>query len=424
MSLGDRYGLPMRRVLTTGTMIIIDQGLFSAGLISTVMLARWMSPESFGVFTIVQSLAQVTIAVHSSLLLEPMSVLAGTTFKSRDTTYTRIQLRIHLWLSFLLSLLAVPFLWVVLSSAQVNLVMVAAAFILCHPLYLSIWFARRYCYNRGGIAAAARISGVYLVATPAALLFLDRAGYLTSVTAWVAGALCGAIASSATFLSMHRVIDDNETALSVGEVVGEHWTFGGWYLIATITFLIAQQLPVFAMTRWIGPESAGAFRALNLLVLPLALLIPPASSALLPVVVAAQSRGDQRHAIRISTAFSVGLASLALIYVFLCYWFAEPAIHLLYGTKYEGMSWLVPVLGLANIASGIIAGCSVLLRAARRTQLLAISTTSMLIIAILGTVTLVRPMGLVGAVYTIVLAYMASAGSTLLIYGWWRRRRL
>lgn len=418
----NSYIKVVHRVFQTGSLVTIDQGLFSGtGFLSTLMLARWMSPGAFGLFTTIQSVAQLTIAVHASLLLDPMSVLANSVFKSEQAAYTRIQLKGHYWLSISLGLLIVPILWVTLSTSQRNFWPIAVTAVLCHPLYLSIWFVRRYCYNTGRIATAASVSAAYLITAPATLFLLDYAGDLTGVTAWIASAGCAAIASLLAVVSISRLAEAKDETLPVSLVIREHWAFGSWSLIGTFAYTIALQLPIFAMTRWIGPESAGAFRAINLLNLPLSLLIPPANSAVLPAIAAAQSRGDQNRAFTIAMTFGGALLSISIVYMVISYWLAGPLVHFLYGTKYDAVSWLVPILGLVNVALGSAAGCTLLLGAARQMRSVAASTIPMLIVAVMGTVILVPRMGLVGTVFTIVSSAISSATSILAIYV--RRRR-
>lgn len=420
----DRMNVPFRRLVATGSLVIVDQGLFSTtNFVSLLLLARWMSPTGFGVFSTIQLLAQLANAPYFSLLIEPMSVFGASLFAVSPQAYDRALRTGHLCLSLTIATLVVPVLWLTLGPAVTDLSTIAVLFVMFLALYFSAPFARRHCYNKRRIGLAAGISLTYFIILLLSLFAIERAGQLSSITAWAVMAACSAAASARVLIAMGRRPAQEEAALPIGRVIREHWSFGRWDLIGSATFLVAQQLPVMAMTRWWGPGSAGALRALLLVAVPMTLLSASTSSAVLPVVAAAEARGDRSRAAFIALATAVGLSAVAAVYLIVTYLFAAPLVRLLYGGKYGEDAWLVPLLALQVLMGATAVGCSVHMRAARWPKFFAISAPVVLLASVINTLVFVRSMGLVGTVYAMLIMNCAGPVTSLGVYVWWRRAR-
>jgi O-antigen/teichoic acid export membrane protein len=388
------------RSAKTASLVIVDQALFStAGFISTVLLARLLPPDQFGIFSAIQSLAILTIVIHASLLIEPMSVLGITVFGESKLQYYRLQVVGHFLLSLALALLLVPILLVVLGSVRNYLPTIVTAVVLMHPLYLAPYLGRRYYYNTRQFSGAVGISLTYFLILPAAVFGLYVAHCLTSVSAWVAVGLASGLASSAAFCHLWLESNQQITKINVRHVIGQHFDFGGWVLVGAIFGLASQQLPIYAATRWLGPEAAAEFRALTLPMLPPALVMTALASAALASVVAAQASGDQRRvnsiALKMTVLFVVGSIAYSLLITI----FARPILAILYGTKYSALTGLMEVASLGNIALGASAVWGLVMRAARWLRLLFMINVVSLLVAVVATATLVRSMGVKGAVY-------------------------
>jgi O-antigen/teichoic acid export membrane protein len=402
--------------------VVVDQGLFStANFVSMLLLARWMSPTEFGVLSTIQLLTQLAAAPYFSLLTEPMSVLGASLFRASPRAYERVLRIAHVSLCLAIGIVVSPVLWLTLGPAIAHLRAIAVLFVIFLSLYFAAPFARRHCYNKRRIDSAAGISVTYSSILLLSLFVLDRAGQLSSMTAWGVVATCSAAASARTLIAMGRRPARDEPALPIGQVIREHWAFGRWDVIGFATFLIAQQLPVMAMTRWSGPGSAGALRALLLVAVPMTLLSTSTASAVLPVVAAVESRGDRSRATFIAFATAAGVSAVAAVYLIMTYFFAAPLVHLLYGGKYGEYAWLVPLLALQVLVGVMTLGCNVHMRAARWPKFSAISAPVVLLASAINTLVFVRDMGIVGTVYAILIMNSAGAVTNLSIYVWWRR---
>ena len=120
--LSGPFKISLRRLVIAGSWAVVDQGLFSTtGFVSMFLLARWMSPAVFGVFSTIQLVRQLAAGPYLSLLIEPMSVLGPSLFATRPATYERILRVAHAGLSLGFAVLVVPILWFTLSSSTADL---------------------------------------------------------------------------------------------------------------------------------------------------------------------------------------------------------------------------------------------------------------------------------------------------------------
>ena len=78
---------------------VVDQGLFSvSNFLFSIMLARWLLPETYGVFSIVFSLFLLISGWYNVLILEPMSIYGASRFRDCLISYFRTLLKLHnLW---------------------------------------------------------------------------------------------------------------------------------------------------------------------------------------------------------------------------------------------------------------------------------------------------------------------------------------
>src|SRR5690606_1122278 len=91
--------------LTTGTWTILDQGLFAgSNFVVNVLLARWLTPEAYGAYTVAFTFFLLLGTFHGGLLIEPMLVFGSGRFEARLRRYLRVLLSGHGWFSLLAGL--------------------------------------------------------------------------------------------------------------------------------------------------------------------------------------------------------------------------------------------------------------------------------------------------------------------------------
>jgi len=82
--------------LQKGSWSVLDQGLFAmSNFAVNVLLARWLTPEAYGAFTVAFIIFLLGGAVHGGLFTEPMLVFGAGRFQHRVPSYLRVLLAGH-----------------------------------------------------------------------------------------------------------------------------------------------------------------------------------------------------------------------------------------------------------------------------------------------------------------------------------------
>src|SRR6516225_275518 len=80
-----------------GGLAILDQGLISgSNFLIGILLARWLLPASYGAYALASGVFILLTMLYGSLLLEPMGVFGGSTYRHCLRGYLRSLLWVHL----------------------------------------------------------------------------------------------------------------------------------------------------------------------------------------------------------------------------------------------------------------------------------------------------------------------------------------
>src|SRR5262245_34812666 len=87
---------------------ILDQLLFSgANFVFNIFLARWLLPTDYGAFAVSFAILLIFYQLHSSLLLDPMSILGPVKHANHLITYFWTQVRLHFFITTLFGVVMV-----------------------------------------------------------------------------------------------------------------------------------------------------------------------------------------------------------------------------------------------------------------------------------------------------------------------------
>ena len=89
-----------------GGLALLDYGFYSgANFLLGILLARWMAPEQYGAYALAFSIFILVTFLYQALLLEPLSVFSGTTYRSNLRGYLKSNLWLHWGISLAICLL-------------------------------------------------------------------------------------------------------------------------------------------------------------------------------------------------------------------------------------------------------------------------------------------------------------------------------
>ncbi len=91
-SVRDRESVSSKplRWMKKGGLAILDNGLISgSNFLLGILLARWLAPEEYGAYALAFSIFILVGFLYQALLLEPLSVFAGSVFRGNLRGYLK-----------------------------------------------------------------------------------------------------------------------------------------------------------------------------------------------------------------------------------------------------------------------------------------------------------------------------------------------
>jgi O-antigen/teichoic acid export membrane protein len=408
--------------INKGGLALLDQGLISgSNFLLSMLLARWLTPESLGVYALASGIYVLLQLVYGALVLEPMAVFGGAAYRQCLRQYCRSLLWIHLVVAGVICLL-------VGGSAAVTHALgwtdglPAALFgvALASPCLLLLWLARRAFYLEMSPARAATGSILYCVLLLSGLFIVYRYSLLSPFKVFV---LMGAAALLADVFLLTRLraeLPAGDPAPVVRETWRRHWKYGRWALASCIASWTPTYIFYPLLSTFSGMAQSGELKALMIFFSPLDQTLSALALLFLPY--AARVRAEQgRSGLAILTR-NLMLLSLAGagLYWGLLIEFREPVFGLLYAGKYANISHLVPVLALGSMFWSAGYGPAIALRAIESPHSIFVAYLATTLISVIAGVPATRAFGLKGAVW----ASNASEVASFLILMFLMRRKL
>jgi glycosyltransferase involved in cell wall biosynthesis/O-antigen/teichoic acid export membrane protein len=393
-------------LLGKGTWTVMDQGLFAvANFGLNVLLARWVSPEAYGAFTVAYFLFLLVGAVYGGLFTEPMLVYGAGRFRGRMSSYLRALLLGHgvhaLGAGLVLGLAAAG---VALAGATV-LAEELATLAVAQAAILFLWTMRRACYVVFHPQWAAAGGVVYLVIVVGGALALGAAGWLTGPLAFALMGLAALVVGVGLAVRLGVSLREPAPALR-REVLEVHQGYGRWASMTAVLEWLHGALPFLVLPFVSGLAGSAVLRALYNLAMPAMQAVQALTGLAVPLFVHAREGGRLRaEAERLGVLLVGGAALYGLVIGLL----GEPVMGWLYGGQYEAtaaLRWLVAAVPVTAAASGVLMA---VLRAQERPRAVFGARVGAVGAAATGGVALTSLLGVPGAVASDLLAYGAEA---------------
>ena len=180
-------------------MAIVDQGIFSGNnFIFNILLARWLLPSAYGAFAVSFTILLVFYQLHSSLLLDPISILGAAKHLERLHSYFWKQIRLHFVITSIFGALIIlgASLYKQFPGANTQISKVLTVMGLLLPFQLLPWLLRRifYVLQKPSVSAIGSIANAFVIIMGLAILM--KASMITPSTAlgvMALGGLCGTV---------------------------------------------------------------------------------------------------------------------------------------------------------------------------------------------------------------------------------------
>jgi glycosyltransferase involved in cell wall biosynthesis len=394
---------------------IADQGIFSGtNFALNVLLARWLTSEGYGAFSVTWSLCMILTALHNAVIVEPMMVVGPSEFATRIGSYLKRATRLNVATVIIMSMLAAgaSFFYRALDVRDA-----LSALGLALPGYLLLLTCRREQYILDRPFRAFYFSLAYAALVLSAVTILHNTGKLA---AWNAVLIIGLSLIVALWALLRRdlPLDYQPSPHSLSEISSAHWTYGKWLFASAMLGLGISDLQVLLLSKMVDLDSAGALRALMNFILPVGQLFTVLSVFTLPKLARSMKERGIGLGLRRSSGYAFCVIAMAAAYSVALVLLGRPLEHLLYGGRLAAYVDDIPWLALVAFLSGIAIAFTTPLRAAQNSQHALFAGIAATMVGLVSSFLLLPHYGLNGAFISLVLANGASALVVVGTYLW------
>lgn len=391
----------LARWTSKGGLAILDQGLISgSNFLISILLARWLMPDQYGAYAIAFGIYMMLSLVYQSLVLEPMGVFGGSTFRSNLRGYFRSLISIHVVLSVTICA-ALLISWAVAhrlsSGSAVTGALAGIAF--ASPCLTLFALARRTFYVELSPAPAAAGAFIYSTVVLAGLYFVYRHALLSPFTAFLLIGSGALVTGIVLMFSLRSGLTGSGPAPGVGEAWGRHWRYGRWALAGCIAGWLPSYIYFPLLSSFTGMAASGQLKALMNLTLPFEQMKGALVMLLLPYAARVMERHGKAGARLLGVRFTVLSVFGAVAYWAVIIPLHKPIFHMLYSDRYTEVAYLLPALALGQVFWSGTFGPSVALRAMESPALVFVGLATATIASLVIGVPATWAFGLKGAIW-------------------------
>lgn len=321
---------------------LLDQALFSGtNFVVSFLLARWLTETDYGAFSIAFSVFLFFSGFPSALIWEPMTV-----YSTRYSELIDLYFGKQIWYQVLLTI-SFSIFGGVLSlffSEALRQTFLITFFSL--PLVLLLWFFRQVAYIKSQPHFAFYMSLSYSILYFCGLAVLRMTELLSPGFVF----FVMAVASLGTSFFLGRL-------LSVKPIFGyvlekklllENWSFGKYILLASVASSVSSLAFIPLLGIFVGIAEAGAFRAMQNLILPLQQTIVAMSLLMLPQLSKSMDLHGEKSTRRIINGLFLLSIVVIVVYMAFIWIMGDSIVTWLYHKAYfQSFTWMLIFLGCA-----------------------------------------------------------------------------
>jgi len=348
-----------------GGFAILDQGLISgSNFLVSILLARWLVPEQYGAYAVAFGIFVLLSLVYQSLVLEPMAVFGGSSYRDCLRGYLGRLLRIHLWISLAIAaVFGVSALVAKEFSHSSVLAGALAGVTVASPCILLFWLARRTFYLGLSASKAALGAFVYSALSMGGLYFVYHRGLLSPFSAFALMGVAALGTAFYNFVRLHSQLGPGPLAPATTEIWNRHWRYGAWALASCVVNWIPAYIYYPLLSSFSGMAQSGELKALMNFTLPMEQIKAALALLFLPYAAGVQARMGRSSAGPLSTRLTSLSVAIAGSYWAVILIFRHPVFHFLYSGRYSEVAHLLPAVAFGSIVWSACFGPAVTLRA-------------------------------------------------------------
>ena len=381
---------------------VLDQGAFSgSGLFLNIMLARWLSPESYGAFVVAYSFLILLQSFYAGVFYEPITIFGSGKYKDIFFRYMAFIVYGHLGVSVFLLIIFGVLLQLFFKDSPLGHAFLGLG--ISMPFILLFNIVRRSFYVDLRPAKAALNSLIYFFCILLATSVLNSYGWLSPFNVFLSMAFTSGFIS--LFFLKYRRIQwcKGESKLSFREVLTEHFKYGRWTVGTHLLNWVPTNIYFIVFPIFIGLRSAGALRAMLNFALPVLHLVGAWNLLFLPVISRKFSQkniGSLHKSVELYTAF---ILVFTIAYWIMLILTGDYLKDFLYKGKYEDLSGLFWLIGSLPLLYAVSMPRSYALRAIERPDKVFLSSGITALSVVIG-LALAIFWGLKGAIVGLIIS--------------------
>ncbi len=391
---------------TKGGLAILEYGLIAgSNFVLGFLLARWMTPEQYGAYGLGFSIFLLLSFLYQALLLEPMSVYGGSTYRENLRGYMRTSLKMHHAISaviFVVFAMAAAVTYALGKSPA--LAGALAGLTVAAPCIFLFWFGRRGFYLKISPGPAAVGAVLYFVLVVGGVFVINRWHVLSSFSAFLLMGLAALACGVALLLALRRALDPSTEIPDLRQTWSKHWSYGKWALGSSIVGWIPTYLYFSVVSVFAGIAHAGELRALMNLAGPVLQTYAALSMLFLPYASRVQSKEGTSGTYALTWRMTMLFTAGAVAYWAVVIPFRGPILKLLYAGNYGSVGEYLPFFALETIIWSASVGASIVLRAMEAPRYMFYSNCAASVITLVIGIPATKFFGLWGVVWSIILS--------------------
>jgi O-antigen/teichoic acid export membrane protein len=351
--------------VSKGGFAILDQGLISgSNFLTSVLLARWLAPAQYGAYAVAFGIYVLLTVVYQSLMLEPMSVFGGSSYRNCLRGYLVSLFWVHATLSLTICLVFGAFAVAAQTMAHSEgLGGALAGVTIASPFILGFGMVRRGFYLELSPAKSALGAFVYSAFSIAALYALYHRGLLSAFSAFLLMGLAAAATTFYLFLRLRAELRPSDSAPRVREAWKRHWGYGRWALASSVAGWIPAYIYYPLLSSFGNIVHSGQLKALMNFTLPMEQTKAALGMLLLPYAARVQDKEGRSSASTLSMRMTLVSLGGAVAYWALILPLQNTVFRFLYSGRYMEVAHLLPVIAFGSIVWSAAYGPAIALRA-------------------------------------------------------------
>ncbi|MGB7584218.1 MAG: hypothetical protein WBM11_05170 [Terriglobales bacterium] len=330
----------------------------------SILLARWLVPEQYGAYAVAFGFFVLLSLIYGSLVLEPMAVFGGSSYRNSLRGYLRSLIWIHVAMSLAITAafgVSSVIAWKIAPAGGLGQAL--AGVTIASPFVLLFWLARRSFYLELSPAKAAVGALVYFTITLSLLFVVYRRGLLSPFSAFVLIGIAALATGSYLLIRLRRDLRHDSFDHTVSHVWRRHWRYGRWALLTCVASWIPANIYYPLLGSFGTMAKSGQLKALMNFTLPVEQVKLALGLLLLPYAASVLGREGRTSAGALSRRMTLVAVSIAIVYWAVILWLKAPAFRALYSGRYTEVTHLLPVVALGSIAWCGSFGSAIALRA-------------------------------------------------------------